>query len=66
MDLVFTVNSTNGTVQCIDVVIIESHLLEEDRIFTVELTTSSLKYVTLEDEITTVTITDTNSKQQRE
>ena len=58
MDLVFTVNSTNGTMQCIDIVIIDSPTMDKDETFIVTLTSSILA---LGNNVTTVIITDTDS-----
>ena len=57
-DLVFTAGSSNGAIQCIDVVIIDSPEVEEDENFTVTLTTSS-SVVTLGNNECLITITDT-------
>ena len=55
MDLVFI-----GTMQCIDVYIIDDSILEENETFTVTLNTSS-SVVMLGTNVTTVTITDNDS-----
>ena len=60
MDLVFTAGANNGTMQCVDVAIINSPTVEEDETFIVILTTSS-SHVALGDAMTNVTIMDTNS-----
>ena len=60
MDLVFTAGSSNGAVQCIDVVIINSPMVEEDEIFTVILTTTS-SVVLLGNYVTTINVTYTES-----
>ena len=57
MDLVFTAGSSNGAVQCIDVVIIDSPSMEENETFTVTLSS----VVALGNNVTTVNITDTDS-----
>ena len=49
----------NGNMQCIDIVIIDDSILEENETFTVTLKTSSS--VMLGTQLTTVTITDNDS-----
>ena len=60
MDLVF-ISATNGTTQCIDVLISNTRTVEEDETFTVTLTTFN-SFVLLGNDVTNVTITDTDSK----
>ena len=59
MDLVFSAGSSKGAMQCINVTIIDSPIMElvAYEAFTVTLTTS---VVALGNNVTTVTITDTN------
>ena len=60
MDLVFTAGTSNGTMQCINVAIIDDSLVEPNETFTVTLTVSN-SVVELGNNLTTITITDTNS-----
>ena len=62
MDLVFTAGTSNGTMQCINVAIIDDSLVESNETFTVTLTTSN-SVVELGENLTTITITDTDSMQ---
>ena len=62
MDLVFTAGTSNGTMQCINVTIIDDSLVESNETFTVTLITSN-SVVELGNNLTTITITDTDSKQ---
>ena len=62
MDLVFTAGTSNGTMQCIDVTIFDDLLVESNETFTVILTTSN-SVVELGNNLTTITITDTDSMQ---
>ena len=59
MDLNFTAN-INGDMQCINVDIIDDMVVETNEIFTVTLTTSS-SVVALGNNVTKVTIIDTDS-----
>ena len=61
MDLVFTAGTINGTLQCINVAIIDDLLVEPNETFTVTLTSNSV--VELGDNLTTITITDNDSMQ---
>ena len=63
VDLVFPAGSNNDTLpMCIDISIIDDpSTVEPDENFTVTLSTSS-SVVTLENNVTTITITNTNSK----
>ena len=66
MDLVFTAGSSNGTLQCMDVTIIDAFVdpfidifdfvIEDNETFIVTVTTLS-SIVTLENAVTNVTIT---------
>ena len=60
-DLVFTAGSSNGDMQCIDVDIIDDIIVETIETFTVTLTTAS-SVVALGNNVTRVTITDTDSE----
>ena len=60
-DLVFTAGSSNGDIECIDVDIIDDRVVETNETFTVTLTASS-SVVALGNNVTRVTITDTDSK----
>ena len=60
IDLVFTAGTSNGTVQCINVAIIDDSLVESNETFTVILATSN-SVVELGNNLTTITITDTDS-----
>ena len=60
-DLVFTAGSSNGDIKCIDVDIIDDRVVETNETFTVTLTASS-SVVALGNNVTRVTITDTDSK----
>ena len=62
MDLVFTAGTSNGTMQCINVAIFDDSLVESNETFTVTLTTSN-SVVELGENLTTITITDTDSMQ---
>ena len=62
MDLVFTAGTSNGTLQCINVTIIDDSLVESNETFTVTMTTSN-SVVELGNNLTTITITDTDSMQ---
>ena len=57
MDLMFTAGTSNGSMQCVDVVITDSAVAEEDETFTVTLTTSSSAVVLGNNKIT-ITILD--------
>ena len=64
MDLVFTAGSSNGSKQCINVTIIDDMVLETNEIFTITLErsiASSVYVVALGNNVTGVTITDTDS-----
>ena len=60
MDLVF-ISATNGTTQCMDVAISNTRTVEEDETFIVTLTTFN-SFVLLGNNLTTVTISDADSK----
>ena len=60
MDLVFDAGSSNGTMRCIYVVINEDLIFETNETFTVKMTTLN-SIVGLVNDMTTVTIIDTNS-----
>ena len=60
MDLVFTANTSNGTMQCLKVTINTTRTVEEDETFNVTLTTSS-SVVDLGNDMTTVVIKDNDS-----
>ena len=60
-DLVFTAGSSNGDIECIDVDIIDDRVVETNETFTVTLTVSR-SVVALGNNVTRVTITDTDSK----
>ena len=60
MDLVFTAGTSNGTMQCLNITINTTRTVEEDETFTVTLTTSN-SVVELGNNLTTITITDTDS-----
>ena len=62
MDLVFTAGTSNGTMQCINVTIIDDSLVEPNETFAVTLTTSNSD-MELGENLTTITITDTDSMQ---
>ena len=62
MDLVFTAGTSNGTMQCLNITINTTRTVEEDETFTVTLTTSN-SVVELGNNLTTITITDTDSMQ---
>ena len=62
MDLVFTAGTSNGTMQCINVTIIDASLVESNETFAVTLTTSN-SVVVLGNNLTTIIITDTDSMQ---
>ena len=54
---------TNGTViQCVDIGIINTPTMEENETFVVILSTPPVVPLMLENNVTTVTITDTDSK----
>ena len=59
LDLVFNISS-NVTVQCMNVTIINSPIVEEDETFTVSLTTLS-SVVALGNKVMSVTITEDDS-----
>ena len=59
-DLVFTVNSSNGDMQCIDVDIIDDMVVETNETFTVTLTTSN-QYIRIGNNMATVDITNAES-----
>ena len=59
MDLVFAAGSSSGTMQCIDVVLVNDFVEETNEIFAVTLTTSSLFVAQpLRNNVTLITITD--------
>ena len=60
MDLVFTAGTSNGTMQCLNVTIIDASLVESNETFNVILITSN-SVVELGNNLTTITITDTDS-----
>ena len=60
MDLVFIAGTSNGTIQCLNVTIFDDSLVESNETFTVTLTTSN-SVVELGNNLTTITITDTDS-----
>ena len=61
-DVVFTAGTRIGvSLQCIDVAIIDSPTVEGDETFTVTLTSQSDSVVS-GDNVTTITITDSDSK----
>ena len=67
MDVVFPAGTSNGGMQCIDVTIIDDSEMEGDETFTVALSTSSPvvtfgNAVTLENAVTTITITDNDGE----
>ena len=62
IDLVFTAGTSNGTLQCINVTIIDDSLVESNETFSVTMTTSN-SVVVLGNNLTTITITDTDSMQ---
>ena len=62
MDLVFTAGTSNGTLQCINVTIFDDSLVEPNETFTVTLAVSN-SVVELGNNLTTITITDTDSMQ---
>ena len=60
-DLIFTAGTSDGAMQCIGVAIVDSPTVEGDETFTVTLTTST-PVVALGNDVTTITITETESK----
>ena len=62
MDLVFTAGSSNGSMQCVNVTIIDDMVVETNEIFTIRLDKSiASSVVALGNNVTGVTITDTDS-----
>ena len=55
MNVIFPTGTSNGGMQCINVIIIDDSAMEGDETFTVTLTTSS-PVVTLGNAVTTITI----------